>query len=74
MFARESPDDQCTIINIVASDCSDVFKRTLVLYVAFTFCRKVSHQLYCVGPGQDHGESFVFIPKFQGTFPKNNCN
>ena len=46
MFVRESPDDQCTIINIVASDCicSDVFKRTLVLYVAFTFCRKVSHQ------------------------------
>ena len=25
------------------------------------------------GSGQDHGESFVFIPKFQGTFPKNNC-
>ena len=26
------------------------------------------------GSGQDHGESFVFIPKIQGTFPKNNCN
>ena len=25
------------------------------------------------GSGQDHGKSFVFIPKFQGTFPKNNC-
>ena len=26
------------------------------------------------GSGQDHGETFVFIPKIQGTFPKNNCN
>ena len=37
MFVRESPHDQCTIINIVASDC-------ICSDVAFTFCRKVSQQ------------------------------
>ena len=67
MFVRESPDDQCTIINIVANDCicSDVFKGTLVLYVAFSFCRKMLYQR----PGP-----FKIMRKFKETIPKNNCN
>ena len=72
MFARESPDDQCTIINIVASDCicSDVFKRTLVPYVAFTFCRKVSHQLTVLGPVKIMGKVLSLYRNFKEPFQK----
>ena len=71
MFVRESPDDQCTIVNIVASDCtcSDVFISPLCGF--FVLSKSATSATEAV---QDHGESFVFMPKFQETFPKNNCN